>query len=841
MMTKNYIKLAIRNLRRNKDYFFINVFGLAVGMACAILVMLHVWTQTHFDDFHPDDNRLYRAVIESKMGSIGTDFAVTSPRFAFGLKKRVPEIEQACRIYKSERKILLKTENDEILNAPSLLFVDSTFFDMFGFKLIKGNPATCLSKEKSIVIPESMAKTYFPDGAIGKKIISENDTKWTITGVVEDCPYNTHIQYSALVSLPTLELANNSWLSSFLYTYYRFKPGVDMNKPAPPNAIGGVTNIELKLLRAYLEAATPEIERTTKMTPQEFHDMGNNFVIKLQQIRRIHLFSHLDYEMSKNANIETLIVLGAISLLIILIAAINYANLSTARLAGRTREIGIRKLLGSHRRDMARQFMAESITISFISLFLALVIVELAFPQLERMYQFSNPSLSQSLLKLSPYIFGIALVTGIIAGLYPAFYVTRFTPATILQNQKKLGPRAKGLRGVLVVLQFLFSIVIIYSTSTIYRQLNYIQSQNIGFDKDNLLILDNSTGLGNNRELFEKRIKEMPQVVDVSFSSAVPGQLIDMYTFHVAKDSTNQNFLLQVNWTDKHFLKTYGMHFVDSTDALPSESSEHKQAIKYHRNNILLSENETETDSIIGVIVNEKAVQYMGLEHPLGTHLIRLLQNGDHVDYTIKGVVRNFHFESFHEEVQPMIFLPEVPRFSRFTSIRFKSPPTDKDIANVRKIWEEENPTTLFNEFSMSDNLQKQYTEERSTGEIAVAFSFFAIFIACMGLYSLMALITVYRTKEIGIRKVLGAGTRELVFLLSKETLQLVILASLLALPLAYQISRLWLSRFAYQVNLSITNYLFVSAAVFAIAIFTVYRQLWRTINADPAESLRYE
>lgn len=839
-MIKNYIKLAFRNLRRNKDYFFINVFGLAVGMACAIMVMLHVWTQTHFDNFHPDDDRLYRVIIESKMGSIGTNFAVTSPKFAFGLKKRVPEIEQACRISKSERKILLKTQNDEILNAPSLLFVDSTFFDMFGFKLLQGNPATCLSKEKSIVIPESMAKTYYPEGAIGKKIISENDTEWTITGVVQDCPYNTHIQYSGLVSLSTLELPNNSWMTSFLYTYYRFKPGVDMNKPAPQNDIGGVTNIELKLLSAFLDAATPEIEQTTKMTPQEFHDMGNNFVVKLQQIRRIHLFSHLNYEMSKNANIETLIILGAISLLIILIAAINYANLSTARLAGRTREIGIRKLLGSHRRDMARQFLAESITISFISLFLALVIVELAYPQLEKMYQFSNQSLSHSLLNLSPAILGIALITGIIAGLYPAFYVTRFTPATILQNQKKFGPRAKGLRGVLVVLQFLFSIVIIYSTSTIYRQLNYIQSKSIGFDKDNLLVLDNSTGLGDNRDLFTKRITELPDVVNLSYSSAVPGQLIDMYTFHIANDSTNQNYLLQVNWTDKSFLKTYGMHFVDSTAALPGESVERKLSLKDLNDN--LSAYDGNKDSIhISVVVNEKAVQYMGLKHPVGTHLIRLLQNGSYVKYTIVAVVRNFHFESFHEEVQPMIFLPEVPRFSRFTTIRFSSPPTDKDVAKIKKIWEEENPTTLFSEFSMSESLLKQYAEERSTGEIAVAFSFFAIFIACMGLYSLMALITVYRTKEIGIRKVLGAGTRELVFLLSKETLQLVILASLLALPLAYQISRLWLSRFAYQVNLSITNYLFVSAAVFAIAIFTVYRQLWRTINADPAESLRYE
>ncbi|GET33802.1 ABC transporter permease [Prolixibacter bellariivorans] len=840
MMTKNYIKLAIRNLRRNKDYFFINTFGLAIGMACAILVMLHVWTQTHFDDFHPDDDRLYRVIIESKMGSIGTNFAVTSPKFAFGLKKRVPEIEQACRVSKSERKILLKTQNGEILNAPSLLFVDSTFFDMFGFKLLQGNPATCLSKEKSIVIPESMAKTYYPEGAIGKKIISENDTEWTITGVVQDCPYNTHMQYSALVSLSTLELPDNSWLTSFLYTYYRFKPGVDMNKPAPQNDIGGVTNIEMKLQSAFLDAATPEIEQNTKMTPQEFHNMGNNFVIKLQQIRRIHLFSHLNYEMSKNANIETLIVLGAISLLIILIAAINYANLSTARLAGRTREIGIRKLLGSHRRDMARQFLAESITISFISLFLALVIVELAFPQLEKMYQFSSPSLSQSLLKLSPIIFGIALITGILAGLYPAFYVTRFTPATILQNQKKLGPRAKGLRGVLVILQFLFSIVIIYSTSTIYRQLNFIQSKSIGFDKNNLLVLDNSTGLGDNRAQFTERIKDLPHVTDLSYSSSVPGQLIDMYTFHKTNDSTNQNYLLQVNWADNHFLKTYGMHFIDSTKSIPGESAEPKQPIS-HSNDTLRHKNSKQVAQPINVVVNEKAVQYMGLKNPVGAHLIRLLQNGDQVEYTIKGVVRNFHFESFHEEVQPMVFLPEVPRFSRFTSIRFSSPPTDKDIAQVQKIWEEENPTTLFSEFSMSDNLQKQYTEERSTGEVAVAFSFFAIFIACMGLYSLMALITVYRTKEIGIRKVLGAGTRELVFLLSKETLQLVILASLLALPLAYQISRLWLSRFAYQVNLSVTNYLFVSAAVFAIAIFTVYRQLWRTINADPAESLRYE
>jgi putative ABC transport system permease protein len=455
---KNYLKLAIRNLLRNKEYFFINVFGLAVGMACAIMVLVHIWEQSKYDNFHPASDRLYRIYLDSKLGGLESKVAVTSPKFAFGLKQYVPEIEQACRIF-YYRDISVIAPFSTILDSRTLLYVDSTFFDIFGFKLIEGNPETCLNKPRSIVLSRSVAKQLFPGGAIGKTLVIEDEKKsivtghaagipyesekkWTVTGVVEDCPANSHISYKALVSISSVVLPRPDWNTHYLNTYFRFKEGTDMSEP---NASGylGLSAIEDKLLKGFFNEAGDEMEKTMGLTLDEMNNEDEYFVLRLQKVSDIHLFSHLKYETSQNVNIQTLLIIAGISILIILIACINYANLSTARLAGRVREIGIRKILGSQRRELTRQLLAESITISFISLFFALVIVELIYPNTSMVQQ--NPDLNIQLLlfKLSPVIFSITLFTGVIAGIYPAFYIIRFSPATILRQQSSLAPEER--------------------------------------------------------------------------------------------------------------------------------------------------------------------------------------------------------------------------------------------------------------------------------------------------------------------------------------------------------------------------------------------------------------
>jgi len=817
---KNYLIVAIRNLLRYKEYFFINIFGLAVGMACAIMVMVYIWEQSKFDSFHPASDRLYRVYIDSKLGGLESKVAVTSPMFADGLKPFVSEIEQSCRIFKNDRDIPVAVPVATLLDRRTLLYVDSTFFDMFGFKLIEGDPYKCLSKPRSIVLSRSVANQLFPDGALGKVLTVENDKKWTVTGIVEDCPTNSHLNYKSLVSISSVVLPDPGWTSLYLYTYFRFREGTDMHKSADSDFLG-LSLIEDKLLKGFLKEAGDDLEKSMGLTSTEMREKDEFFVLRLQRVSDIHLFSHLKYENSQNVNIQTLLIIAGISILIILIACINYANLSIARLAGRVREIGIRKILGSQRKELAKHLLAESFTISFISLFFALVIVELVYPNTILTQLSPAQDIHMHLFKLSPAIFCVTLFTGLIAGIYPAFYIFRFTPATILSHQKQFGTGSKGLRGILVIIQFVFSLVIIYSTSTIYRQLRFVQQIGVGYQRDRLLVIQNVIGLKGLKgeaEEFRKTLMELKDIECVAFSNAVPGKVLVMQSIQNGSDRTN-NLMMYIMQTDSMFFRTYGMKFAEG--GIPDS---------YY-----LSKDTAD------VIINEEAVKYLGLKSPIGSGIYRKNPDGSTNYLIIRGVVNNFNFESLHTRIQPLIIIPGGLEHIKYATIRFKSPIKDGDFKRVKKYLGTAFPNIPFFQFSMNESLGEFYKEEQSTGEVAVAFSFFAIFIACMGLYSLLALTTVLRTKEIGIRKVLGAGTKELVFLLSKEIFKLITVAGFIALPIAFLLSYYWLDRFAYHVSLSFSNYLIVFIAVFLVAVFTIYRQLWHTINSDPSDSLRFE
>jgi putative ABC transport system permease protein len=732
-MTRNWLIVAIRNLLRNKEYFIINVFGLAVGMACAILVLVNIWEQSEFDNFHPESDRLYRVYIDTKMGGLESQAAVTSPLFAFGLKSAVPEIEQACRILRMERDVSVKKPVARILDRHTLLLADSTFFDIFGFKLLEGDPVTCLSQPKSIVLSQSLAREFYPKGdALGKTLVIETSNEWTITGIVQDCPENTHLRFEALVSFKSVVLPENVWTTNFLYTYYRFRKGTDFDKRAVPGFLG-LTSIENKLTEAFLDKAKEEFRQTIGMSLEDLRREDNYYVLRLQNIEKIHLFSHLKYEFSQNVNIQTFLILAGIALLIILIGCINYANLSTARLAGRVRETGIRKILGSRRSELTRQLLAESVTISFISLFFALVIVELSYPQVNLLPGSPDPNIQLLLLKISPVIFAVTLLTGLIAGIYPAFYVIRFSPATILRQHRQISAGGRSLRGVLVILQFVFSITIIFSTSTIYRQLRYIQLKGVGFDKENLLVLENAREMEPRDEDFRKRLLQFPEIENVTFSSSVPGKPFLMKSFQSGEDRRN-NHLMHVMESDSLIFSTYRMQAAEGNFTIDKSKS----------------------GDTLNAVINEEAVSYMGLSNPVGTTFYLIGNNSAPVSLIIRGVVKNFNTESLHSKIQPLVMLPRSTERMRYITIRLKEHVSPNIINKTRELWNSYLPGTPFVQFSMDENLGAFYQEEQTTGRIALVFSFFAIFIACMGLYSLLALTTVFRTKEIGIRKVLG-------------------------------------------------------------------------------------
>lgn len=815
---KNYIKLAIRNLLRNKEYLLINVFGLTVGMACAILVMMSIWEQLEYDDFHPHSDRICRAYIDLKIGGLESEAALTSPLFAFKLKENVPEIEQSCRIFRMNQDIPVTKPFSDILDRRTLLFVDSTFFDIFGFKLLEGNPLTCLNEKNSIVLSQSLAKTFFPDGdALGKKIIVTKDKEWQITGIVENARENSHIKYEALVSMRSAAFPSPVWTTNFLYTYYRFKAGVNLNQPSM-KGLNDLTAIEYKLTNAFLKNASKELKASLGMNLEDLQKEDNHYVIRLQPIEHIHLFSNLKYEMSQNVNFHTFLILAGISVLIILIGCINYANLSTARLAGRVREIGIRKILGSQKRELSMQLLAESVTISFISLLFALVLVELFYPEINLIDGAAKTSVQLQLLKISPFIFIITLFTGILAGVYPAFYIIRFNPATILRQQKQFSPGGKSLRGLLVIFQFIFSIIIIFSTSTIYRQLRYVQTKGIGFKKENLIVLENALELKGKSEDFRKELLSINGVTSVSFSSSVPGKPFQMNSYQSGEDR-QRNHLMYLMEADSLFIPTYSIKMAEG------------------ENNFQRQQN----GDTIETYINEEAVNYLGLKDPIGKTFYEFLNNNKLFCMKIKGVVQDFNTESLHSKIQPLVIVPLKTERIRFVSVRLNQHATKGIIEKIKAKWIMYMPNIPFSEFSMDESLGSFYKEEQTTGQVALIFSFLAIFIACLGLYSLLALTTVYRTKEIGIRKVFGAETKELILLLTQEIFKLIVISGLIALPIAFFLSNYWLERFAYHVGLSFTNYCLVFITVLVVAVFTIFRQLRQTINADPSESLRYE
>jgi len=671
----NYLKLAIRNLLRNKEYFFINVFGLAVGMACAIMVLVYIREQSEYDDFHPASDRLYRIYLDSRLGGLESKVAVTSPRFAFGFKPYIPEIEQSCRIFRNDRDVSVVSPVSTILDSRTLKYVDSTFFDVFGFKLLEGNPRTCFNKPRSIVLSRTVANQLFPDGALGKILTVENEKKsfstgikedslsntpinWTITGIIEDCPTNTHINYKSLVSISSVLLPFPDWNSHYLYTYYRFKEGTIMDQPAVP-AYLGLSTIEFKLLKAFFNEAGEEMKKTMGLSIENMNDKSDHFVLRLQKVSEIHLFSQLKYESSQTINIQTLTIITGISILIILIACINYANLSTARLAGRVREIGIRKILGSQKRELSRQLLAESVTISFISLFFALVLVELIYPNAILAKQSSGLNIQMLLFKLSPVIFSVTFLTGVIAGIYPAFYIIQFSPAAILRQQKQFSIRGKGLRGILVIIQFVFSLVIIYSTSTIYRQLRYVQLKGIGFEKERLLVVQNAFGSEENGQKFGNKLMEFKEVERITYSSVVPGRLMGMQGFQNANDSTN-NLLMYIMETDSMFFSTYGMTL--------SKGS--------------FNRTQYTTKDTIDIIVNEEAVKYLNLKDPIGSAIYSQNPDTSTKCLIIKGVVENFNFESLHTKIQPLVIFPSRSDQLKFITIRLAASSSIQHLAS---------------------------------------------------------------------------------------------------------------------------------------------------------------
>jgi len=806
-MLRNYFKIAIRNMMRQKGYSLINISGLAIGMACCILILLYVTDELSYDKFHENKDRIYRINAISSIGVTSRQYATVPPALAPGLADSLPEIEAFTRLL--EQPSIRGRYNDASVEFTDCFFVDSAFFDIFTHEFVAGAAESAIKNPDSIVITEETATRIFGDDPpMGKTIDLGNDRSVQVTGVIKNVPKNSHLHFNALLPFSFIRDQNGapadfSGANYFCewYAYLLLRDGTE------------ISDIESKMM-GVVDEKWGDIYREKGTTRQ----------YPLQNIQDLHLKSTCEYEYGNPGDIDTVYLFSAIALFVLFIACFNFINLSTARSANRAREVGMRKVMGSQKSQIVRQFLSESILMSIFGLLIGLVLVQLALPAFNGLSgkEFDSGQLLSSTVLAG--LLGIIIVTGIIAGSFPAFILSSFDPVMVLKGKLSSASRNITMRKILVVVQFSISIFMIVGILVIIRQLDYIKNINLGFDKEHMVIvpffgnLQNEEGTVRHNSL-KNKILENPSIVSVSYTIDIPGGDMGFDAFLPEGKSNDETLRAMRYWVDHNFIKTYGMEIVLGRDFSESLSTDENQAL----------------------IINEKAVAALGWgEDVLGKRLVNVSR--DNRPGVIVGVVKDFHSASMKMEISPIVLALE-PRFFAFLSARIRPENVPDTLSFLEDSLREIYPDREFNYnyYFIDDNFRSKYPEEEKIREIYIAFGGFAILIACLGLFGLASYSVEQRTKEIGVRKVLGASGREIILLLSKELTKWVVAANLIAWPVAYYVMNRWLGNFAYRIGMRWDIFIFSGIITAVIALFTVSFHSIKAAHSNPADALNYE
>ena len=812
-MLRNYLKIAIRNLWKNKTFSFINIAGLAIGLSCFLLIALYVLDELSFDKYNANADRTYRINSDIRFGGANLHMPVTSDMMGQLLKKDYPQVEQYTRIFtfNGDGNKLIKKGN-EYINEYRVAHADSTFFDVFTLPAIEGDTRTALNEPNTVVITESMARKYFPSvHALGKNIEvkDEKNPLYKVTAVIKDIPENSHFHFDLLFSMKN---ANYNWgqlTSHNFYTYIRLKKGTDY-KAFEKNFDQYIDRYVLPEAKQFMNINSME----------EFKKAGNSLVYSLMPVTDIHLHSNRQFELSPGGNSQYVYIFSAVAFLILIIACINFMNLTTARSANRAREVGIRKVLGTEKRQLITQFLFESTLMVVLSLLIAIVAVWLVLPLFNDVAAKQMTPASLFSPYIVPLLIALPFVVGLLAGSYPAFFLSAFRPIEVLKGRLKLGTKSGSLRSVLVVIQFFTSIVLIIGTIVVYRQLHYIQTRNLGFNKDQVLVVYGVNALNNNMVPFKNDVLQLPGVSSATLSGYLPvaNSFRSDNTWSTEAVMTTKNGFDMQNWAiDYDYIKTMGMQIIKGRNFSKEFGSDSS-----------------------AIIINETTAKIIGFKDPVGKQLFRAVDQQGHIGaYTIIGVVRNFNFETLHHEVGPLAF--ELSQGNGFASFKVGTGNISQLISQIQSKWKSMSLGLPFRYRFLDDSFDEMYRGEQRVGKIALVFSALAIFIACLGLFGLATFIAEQRTKEIGIRKVLGASVQGIVQMLSKDFMKLVAISFVIAAPVAWYFMNKWLQDFAYRVNIS--WWIFVAAGLVAllIALVTVGFQAIRAAITNPVKSLRTE
>jgi putative ABC transport system permease protein len=806
-MVRNFFIVALRNLRRNIAFSAINIFGLALGIATCLLILLFVEHELSFDRYNEKADRIVRVTLQVKMEGGDIKDADVMPPVAGALKKDFPEVLEATRLrpYGTPRL----TNGKKTFREDAFAFADSNFFRIFTLPLIYGNAATALRQPNNIVITKAVALKYFGDeNPLGKTLVFKDDNlaPMTVTGVMDEMPENSHFHFSLFASMSSLPEANDpSWTTSNFHTYLVLPIGYDYKK------------LEEKLPQEIDKYLGPQMQKAMGVTLDQFRKKGNNISLFLQPLKDIHLHSNLNGELAANGDIRYVYIFSAIAVFMLLIACINFMNLSTASASKRAKEVGIRKVLGSMKGDLIRQFLAESLLLTALAMALALAFVYWALPVF-------NTLTGQSLVihwKATPWVLpsliGFGLFTGLLAGSYPAFFLSSYQPVAVLTGRFTSG-KGGSLRSALVVFQFFISISLIVGTTVVYRQLSYMQHEKLGYDRDQVIVVQEVFWLGRNADPFRQQLLQDPRVASVSLSGFLPaGQSYDN-NYTVYGDGNSSQLIKTLRYdVDYSYIPTLGMQLAAGRNFSKDFGS----------------------DST-GIIVNETAARAFGWgQHALGHTLTRVENDGTRSTSRVIGVVKDFHFRSFHELITPLVM--KLGGDLSNMIVKTKTRDLAGLLATMQTKWTDLKAEAPFS-FSFLDNRFKDtFKAEQNIGRILGIFAGLTVLVACLGLFGLATFSAEQRTKEIGIRKVLGASASAIVTLLSKDFLRLVALAFLIAAPVAWIVMNKWLQDFAYRIT--IDWWIFVLAALLALVItlLTISIRAIKAALANPIQSLRTE
>lgn len=810
-MIRNFFKIAWRNIVKNKTFSFINIFGLAMGLACFLLIAMYVFDELSYDRFHKQADRIYRINSDLNFGGSDMKLAVTSDPLGSTLKNDYPEVEQFARIYNSNGARQVKKGNDFITEA-KVAYVDSTFFEVFTFPAIEGEIASALNEPNTVVLTESTALKYFgKTDIIGETIeVSEGaNSIYKITAVIEDMPKNSHFHFDFLFSMDNVNYNFGTYLSHNFHTYLLLKNGT--------NAREFEKHFD-EVIQKYILPQASEVMNIKSM--DEFEKAGNGLSYSLMPITEIHLHSNRFPELEPVGNIRNVYIFGAVALFILLLACINFINLSTANSGSRAKEIGIRKVLGSEKRELVRQFLAESVLTALLATCLALIIV---WGCLSVFNDIATKEMSMISL-FSPITFtgviSLAIITGLIAGAYPSFYISSFQPIAALKGKLNLSSHKSYLRNVLVVMQFATAIILIIGTLVVYNQLTYIQHAELGYQKDQVLIIDDTYPLGEKAEAFKQTVAAMPGVKMASMAGYLPVSSSSRSdnTFATEAAMTTTNTVQMQNWkVDYSYIPTLGMEIVQGRNF----------------------SKEFGTDSI-GIIINETCAKMLGGGNVIGRKLYAAIDDrGTNEAYTVIGVVKNFNFQSLREEIGPL----SMKLGDAYWAMAFKVDAQNIPVL-IRDMEKQFKSMAVGKPFSyrfLDDAFDEMYRTEQRMGKLTFAFSVLAIIIACLGLFGLATYMAQQRIKEIGVRKVLGASVLNIVQMLSSDFIKLVGIAAFIAFPIAWFIMHKWLEDFAYRTAIQWWVFLLAGALCVCIALFTVGFQAVKAALANPVKSLRTE